>query len=322
MRVFVSSTIFDLIDIRAELEALLRTLGATPVMSDDKLSDFHLAFDSNSIETCLLNVDSSDAVIVILDQRYGPRLGKHGFEDVSATHLEYRRARQCSKPIYFYVRDRLEADYNVQHRNGGAKDIALSWIDQKNIGLFELLREHRELRAESSQHNWFSLFTNSRDLKAAVQRHFEPVVKPHVLLEAIQHNRFPLFTLAIDAAPVRIGESSSIRCQATLKNIGLAPAFDFSTHWQLDCHSPETPELVGPGQEVISTLLSEMSYRTEIEVTLEVKYRAAIGIEVRERYSVGCILQGGIAPSMISGGYLVDRTYHSCPQPAILIQDA
>ena len=40
MRVFVSSTVFDLLDVRAEVAELLRDLGIAPVMSDEKLSDF------------------------------------------------------------------------------------------------------------------------------------------------------------------------------------------------------------------------------------------------------------------------------------------
>jgi hypothetical protein len=182
MRVFVSSTVYDLVDARAELEQLLAELGVSPVMSDDKLSDFNLPCDANSIETCLLNVESSDAVIVVLDQRYGPALGSYGFDDVSATHLEYRHAKFHAKPIYFYVRDRLEADYNIRQKNKDADDVKFSWVSPKEHGLFEFLKEHRALIADSHENNWFSIFTNVVDLKASIRQHFEPVVKPQVLV--------------------------------------------------------------------------------------------------------------------------------------------
>jgi len=320
MRVFVSSTIYDLIDVRAELELLLRELGVTPVMSDDKLSDFHISFDKNSIETCLLNVEASDAVIVILDQRYGPRLGKFGFDDVSATHLEYRRARQNSKPVYFYVRDRLEADFNVRHKNKTNKDLNLSWVDSNDLGLLEFLREHRELRAES--HNWFSLFTNSLDLKSAVRRHFEPVVKPQVLLDAVHQNRFPLFTRDVNADRITMGNIPSIKCQITLKNVGLAPAFDFIAHWQIEGQEPEKMELVAPGQEVSLCLIAKLSYGQDVDLILKVEYTAAIGIAVRERYRVCCFIQNGMAPAILSGSTLIDRTYHNSPRPSLVVRDA
>ncbi len=75
MKVFISSTCYDLIDVRCELDDFLKSLGLLPVLSDSYLSDFEVQYDKNSIETCLVNVRSADIVIVILDKRYGPRLG-------------------------------------------------------------------------------------------------------------------------------------------------------------------------------------------------------------------------------------------------------
>ncbi len=39
MKVFVSSTVYDLLDIRAEIAELLRSLDISPVLSDDPISD-------------------------------------------------------------------------------------------------------------------------------------------------------------------------------------------------------------------------------------------------------------------------------------------
>ncbi len=69
-KIFVCSPCFDLFDLRAELGQLLRDLGLQPVMSDQAESSFEVLPDRNSIETCLVNVRNSDAVVVILSQRY------------------------------------------------------------------------------------------------------------------------------------------------------------------------------------------------------------------------------------------------------------
>lgn len=118
MRVFISSTCFDLIDVRAELAEQLKLIGITPILSDDKLSDFKVKPDVNSIETCLINVESCEEFILILDRRYGASLKDCGFDDFSATHLEYKRALENKIPVRVYVRDRLEADYSSWKRNG------------------------------------------------------------------------------------------------------------------------------------------------------------------------------------------------------------
>src|SRR5262245_34129829 len=109
MKVFVSSTCYDLIDLRAELLEDLRDLGVEPYLSDLKESDFETPGDhvGNSIETCLVNLRACDVVVFVLSQRYGPFL-KRGYGDLSATHVEYREARNHKKRILFYIRDRAD----------------------------------------------------------------------------------------------------------------------------------------------------------------------------------------------------------------------
>lgn len=174
MKIFVSSTAFDLIDIRAELEAHLRSLGLTPVMSDVRTADFDVRTGKNSIETCLINLRACDAVIVVLDKRYGPKLGKAGFDDISATHLEYREAKLAGKQILFYVRDRLEADYRLwrgERDETKRGDLGYCWVNSpKDHGLFDCLHEHQRLEPEAEHSNWFMTFRDSIELKQLVTR--------------------------------------------------------------------------------------------------------------------------------------------------------
>ena len=179
MRVFISSTVYDLIDIRAELAEQLRAIGITPVLSDDKLSDFRVQHNVNSIETCLINVESCDEFLLVLDQRCGPTLEKFDYGKISATHLEYQRAIEKKIPVQVYVRDRLEADFIIWKRNKRSESVTLPWISKtEDFGLFEFLDEHTKLQANATTSNWYSTFTNSIDLKAAITKHFEKRILP------------------------------------------------------------------------------------------------------------------------------------------------
>jgi len=115
-RVFVSSTVFDLVDVRAELDALLREMHLTPVLSDSNLSDFSVEPNMNSVECCLDNLRKCDVVIVILCQRYGPQIPLLEGGRCSATHLEYLEAKKKGLPIFLYARDRLEVDPDFRAR--------------------------------------------------------------------------------------------------------------------------------------------------------------------------------------------------------------
>ena len=284
MKVFVSSTCHDLIDIRAELYELLRSLQISPVMSDESLSDFDAKHNENSIQSCLLNVESSDAIIVVHNQRYGPKLGQYGFEDLSATHLEYRRAKERNIPVHFFARDQLEAEYAINKKNEGNAE--LKWVSEKHRGLFELLREHREPSdGKAKESNWIHIFRNSFDLKQTVEKCLEPSIKPVTLTQAISSNRFPIFLPRQRMTLPKPGRDR--RCQLTVElcNVANSPAFNFKMEWQSrsDGIGGFIPrKLVPPGECVTETIKVKDGFTGE----LEVQYDAAIGIHVNEKYTV------------------------------------
>ena len=111
MRVFISSTCYDLIDLRAELEVFFREAAVTPILSDRPSSEFETAPNQSSIEACLSNVRNCDVFLIILSNRYGRHLQQAGYDGISATHLEYCEAVKSGKPIRMYVRDRLDGEY-------------------------------------------------------------------------------------------------------------------------------------------------------------------------------------------------------------------
>lgn len=187
-RIFVSSTCYDLLDLRAEVEAHLRDLGLLPVMSDRPSSEFEIVPDVNSIETCLANVRDADAFVCILSQRYGPSLKSAGFEDVSATHLEWREARDHQKPIHMFVRDKLEGEYAVWKRNPGGMKAA--WV--KDPALFEFLDEHRKLVASASDNNWFWTFRDSVELKARLAADLGGFSRKALLKRMMEEGVLPL----------------------------------------------------------------------------------------------------------------------------------
>ncbi len=225
-RVFISSTVYDLLDVRAELRDFLTELGLTPVMSDEATSDFVVLPDANSIETCLVNVDACDYFLCVLSQRYGPRLGEVGFDNISATHLEYRRAREQQKPILIYVRDRLESDYAIWKRNNRNTDTRLSWVrSERDIGLLELLDEHQELRADTDVTNWYSTFRTSSDLKETVQHHLRAPATHATLERAISAGQIPIIDIHAELTREWWGDPWEMTFALRWQNVGGAPAY-------------------------------------------------------------------------------------------------
>jgi hypothetical protein len=193
-KAFVSSTCFDLLDLRRELYEYVREIGLTPVMSDEATSDFEVDLRADSISSCLANVRAADVVVVVLSQRYGPRLGKYGFENVSATHLEYKTAVAAKKPICVFARDRLVGLHDEFRRHGKHALQRGAWVqDEKDIGLFELLDEHKKL-VEGDRNNWFDPFTSSVDLKVLLSARLRAWSSRSRILRMREAGELPTFT--------------------------------------------------------------------------------------------------------------------------------
>lgn len=284
MRVFVSSTVFDLIDVRAEVASQLRSMGIVPVMSDDKLSDFRVEPHEDSIETCLVNLDSCDEVILILDRRYGPKLGRAGFEDVSATHLEYRRAVERKKPIHVFVRDRTEAEHGIWKKNKKAP-VALIWVQENDFGIFGILDEHKRLQAQSKKSNWCDTFTSSIDLKAAIAKRFEGRTLPQRLVDAIQRNEFPIISVSAVALESKDRRDRMNQYALRIQNVGGAPAFKFEACWDKTGDPYHSQQILAPGEHcLIMTGQGSNDYCS----CLSLRYSGVIGVEVHDEYSIIC----------------------------------
>ena len=191
-KIFISSTCYDLIDLRAELKEYINSLGLSPIMSDNLESKFEIFPDQNSIETCLINLRSCDVVILILSQRYGPSLAKAGFTDYSATHLEYLEAVKCKIKTIVFVRDRLEADFTNFKKTRNEK--SLVWIEPKEQRLFEIIDAHKKLENDTIN-NWYWTFKNSVDLKSRLAIDLKSEIKENRLNNLINSGNMPILVI-------------------------------------------------------------------------------------------------------------------------------
>jgi hypothetical protein len=228
MRVFISSTCYDLIDLRAELEVFFRSAGVEPVLSDSLTSDFQVLSDQNSIETCLANVRSCDEFLIILSNRYGPSLAKAGLNDFSATHLEYNEAVAAKKPVRMFVRDRLEGDYSTWRQNSTKTDLRLSWCKKEDWRLFELLKIHRDLSETDAKSNWFWTFRNSVELKQHLTKDFQEPFARVTVQRLFERGRVPF----LQVTPKLKGfETGGVHFDMRIRNlsdvVAVAPVFEF-----------------------------------------------------------------------------------------------
>jgi hypothetical protein len=95
---YVSSTCYDLKQVRADLRAFIESLGLHPVVSE--YDSFPIDPSVTAVENCLQVVDErADLFLLIVGGRYGST----NEQGKSITNMEYLRARAKGIPIYVFI---------------------------------------------------------------------------------------------------------------------------------------------------------------------------------------------------------------------------
>lgn len=172
LTVFVSSTVWDLLDCRTELASFLESLGCDVRLSEDP-ERFDSSTQVDSIQSCLQNLGQSDVVVCFLDQRYGAPLP--AYQDRSATHVEIDYAKELGKPILTFIRDKSFSEFSTLKRTPTART---NWVEKDNEPNRErwvqFVQDHVSLpRERSERSNWVDQFRTIVDLKRMVRLKLE-----------------------------------------------------------------------------------------------------------------------------------------------------
>lgn len=142
LKIFVSSTCYDLGAIRSQLKSFIDKMGYEPIMSE--YNDIFYNPDDHTHESCIKDIVNSDIVILIIGSRFGgkgiPELkslidfgslsGASSKLDIlqykdqlSVTQYEVLKAVESNLPIYTFVEDSVYHDHNVYEQNKSDTDL-------------------------------------------------------------------------------------------------------------------------------------------------------------------------------------------------------
>lgn len=225
LTVFISSTCYDLVDLRFRLKQFLEENACLVRMSEDPASGFTVDPTADSIESCLANVRASDAVLCIIDRRYGGVM-KHGpYDGMSATEAEVRHARleTVNKPVFFFIRteafgdyQKLKADPKVSHKWVEPKDDEQAARWKKFVDYAVSLPEHAQ------RSNWCDQFKSVVDLEPIALKRLHDHFPQHALSEGLRPDRLVRLTFIPGSG------SSRNSVQGHFHNIGVGPALNIT----------------------------------------------------------------------------------------------
>ena len=144
LRVFVSSTCYDLSLLRSQIRQFIQSLGYEPIMSD--YEDILYDPRKHTHTSCISEVRNCDMLVLIIGGRFGGKatdeaLKKVDFEKIlvenrkfenvkedgnfSITQLEVLKAIENGMPVYTFIDKKVLSDHNVYEKNKAG-----DWIDK------------------------------------------------------------------------------------------------------------------------------------------------------------------------------------------------
>lgn len=190
LRVFVSSTCYDLSAIRSQLRMFILSQGHEPLMSDysDILYDPRL----HTHTSCVDEVSSADVVVLIVGSRFGGRsvpeaLSKLDFEkldkesksteslkkkeNLSVTQLEILKAVESGIPIFTFIDEGVWHDHALYEKNKGKpiiNEIEFPAIEKAETAAF-IFEFINFLRHRARGNSVFS-FSKTQDIEEVLRK--------------------------------------------------------------------------------------------------------------------------------------------------------
>ena len=179
--VFISSTMYDLSELRAQLRQFVAGLGWHAVMSEH--DSFPIDPDRTTIENCRRNVrENADIFVIVIGARYGSIDAE---SDKSITNLEFVEARARGVPVYVFVSRDVLAQMRVWTANPEA-DFS-SVVDTPRI--FEFIDSFR-----GGGEVWTFEFATAEDIVNTLRRQFAYLAQDALELRQMAGNQDRLVT--------------------------------------------------------------------------------------------------------------------------------
>ena len=134
-RVFISSTFYDLRQIRSELDKFIANMGYEPVRNEE--GDIPYGKEDELQKYCYREIENVDILVSIIGNRYGsPAIIDEKEKEYSVTQREIKTAFDKNKQVYIFIDKNVLTEYETYLLNKKSKDIIYKYVDNSNIYKF------------------------------------------------------------------------------------------------------------------------------------------------------------------------------------------
>lgn len=152
-RVFLSSTYYDLKQIRADLERFIREQGYEPVLNE--LGNIPYGKDERLEDYCYKEIGGIDILVSVIGGRFGS--SSHHSEK-SVSQMELNTAIELNKQVYIFIDKNVYQEYQFYLDNKKTKDVKYKFAD--NVKIHEFIEFVESLPNNNTIHG----FETSREI--------------------------------------------------------------------------------------------------------------------------------------------------------------
>ncbi len=173
-RIFISSTFYDLKQIRVELDKFIDSLGYEPVRNEE--GDIPYGKDEALQSYCYKEISNIDILISIIGSRYGSTgVLKEKEQEYSVSQLEVKTALKEDKQVFVFIDKNVFTEYETYILNKNNQNVNYKYVD--NINIYKFIEEIKAL----PHNNNIKGFESAEDITSYLKEQFAGLFKQFML---------------------------------------------------------------------------------------------------------------------------------------------
>ncbi|MBR6721755.1 MAG: DUF4062 domain-containing protein, partial [Alistipes sp.] len=172
-RVFISSTFYDLRQIRVELDKFIESLGYEPVRNEE--GDIPYGKEDALQSYCYKEIENVDILVSIIGSRYGSVATTEKSQEYSISQMELKTALAENKQVFVFIDKNVATEYETYSLNKGNSDIKYKYVDNPNI--YKFIEEIKSL----PNNNNIKEFDTAEDITSYLKEQFAGLFKQFII---------------------------------------------------------------------------------------------------------------------------------------------
>ena len=172
-RVFISSTFYDLRQIRVELDKFIESLGYEPVRNEE--GDIPYGKEDALQSYCYKEIENVDILVSIIGSRYGSVATTEKSQEYSISQMELKTALAENKQVFVFIDKNVATEYETYSLNKGNSDIKYKYVDNPNI--YKFIEEIKSL----PNNNNIKAFETADDITSYLKEQFAGLFKQFII---------------------------------------------------------------------------------------------------------------------------------------------